>query len=149
MKTELKKIAEVSEIEKVLRQFNSSFPIDLNEGTGEINQFAQKLSKHAEVILLLSEEKYIIGFEAFYANNSKTKEAFLSLIAVEEQYRGDDYAQKLLSKCFDICSQRGMVQLKLEVNKSNDRAIAFYKKNDFNFLLEDTDESYYMIKMIR
>lgn len=149
MKTELQKIAETWEIEKVLRQFNTSFPIVLNEGVGQINRFAQKLSKQAEVILLLSEEKYIIGFEAFYANNFKTKEAFLSLIAIEEQYRGGDYAEKLLSKCLDICLQKGMVQLKLEVNKSNDRAIAFYIKNDFNFLPEDTDESYYMIKMIR
>lgn len=99
-------------------------------------------------MILFRSEKNIIGFEAFYANNSKTKEAFLSLIAVDEQYRGGNYAEKLLSKCLDICLQKGMVQLKLEVNKANERAIAFYIKNDFDFLPEDTDESYYMIKMI-
>lgn len=109
------------------------FQTNLSESVVELSGFAQKLSDHAEVILLLSEENYIIGFEAFYVNNYKAKEAFLSLIAAEDQYRGGGYARSLLSKCLDICSAKAMQRLKLEVKNQTIVRLYFTKRMALNF----------------
>lgn len=52
-------------------------------------------------------------------------------IAIDEKYRKKGIGRKLLDCCFDIEELQGNVIYQLDVRKSNEAAIEFYKKQGF------------------
>ncbi len=58
-------------------------------------------------------------------------ECELCNIAVEKKFRRRGAATLLLRSLEDECRQRGIVSIFLEVNETNDSAIALYEKNGF------------------
>lgn len=109
------------------------------------NEITDKLSKNAKVLVAYAND--ILGYNAFYCNNSNTKTAYISLIAVAESKQNKHIGKRLLKSCEDICLSNGMIYLDLEVRKENISAIRFYKSNAFEFK-EEKDKSYIMRKII-
>jgi len=95
-----------------------------------IDEYASKLVKRAEV-WIASTELEDVGVVAFYANNSATKEAFISTIGVIPSFRGKGLGLKLIEKAAQIAKDRGMLYLALEVSGDNVSAINLYARCGF------------------
>lgn len=90
----------------------------------------------------------VIGYAAMYANNSETKIAYVSLIAVVEEMQRQQIGSSLMEKCIDTAAEAGMTKLRLEVADKNKKAISFYKHFDFAFENRCSDNSCYYIRKI-
>lgn len=85
----------------------------------------------------------LLGYCAFYANDSEEKNAYISLIAVVPECQKMHIGTKLLNESFETMRSYGMKQCLLEVQKKNQKAIRFYKAKNF-FVMEERKESYLM-----
>lgn len=82
-------------------------------------------------------EKYYIenklaGFVSFYCNNEESKEAFITMVLVDESYRGKGIAQKLIIEVIDIIKEQGFLKCNLEVKADNVNATKLYSKIGFS-----------------
>ncbi len=89
--------------------------------------------------------KFPIGYVAFYANNHISKNAFISSICVLNEYQRSHIGSKLMRRCIEISKKQGMERLRLEVLKTNDKAIDFYSSWGFEYE-EERENSFYMRK---
>ena len=69
------------------------------------------------------------------------EEGNINNIAVDEKFRNRGIASGILSNIIEICKQRGVTTLFLEVNEHNTGAIALYEK--FNFEKIAVRKNYY------
>lgn len=82
-------------------------------------------------------EKYYIennlaGFISYYCNNEETKEAFITLVLVDRNYRGMNIAKKLMAKVIEKVKEKGFLQCGLQVRADNVNAINLYSKIGFS-----------------
>lgn len=68
-----------------------------------------------------------------YVNDFQNKTAYISLIAVRKDSQKTGIGASLITWCEKIARNRGMKLLRLEVNKTNAVARAFYEKQDFYY----------------
>lgn len=85
----------------------------------------------------------VLGYCAFYANDSERKNAYISLIAVDPECQKMHIGTKLLSDSFETMRACGMSYCLLEVQKNNQNAIRFYETNHF-VMIEEREKSYLM-----
>ena len=87
----------------------------------------------AVMLRLVSQENKTIGFVVGRFVNSSADhidaEIYNIAIAESEQRKGN--GQRLFDEFLDSCRRRGVNNIWLEVRQSNERAIAFYKRNGF------------------
>ena len=140
-------IKDWEKIEQVLLLFDSSFPRPLSERIGNLKDYARKLSENA-VINIVSLENKIIGFAAYYCNDGLKKQAFLTQIAVADDFQGQRVGDILLEFCIETSIQNGMEKLVCEVDDTNSVALKFYKKRGFVFLKSASDGSHFLEKSL-
>lgn len=87
----------------------------------------------------------ICAYASMYANDKKSCEAYVSLIAVKQKFRKKRIGTEMMQKCFEHAKICGMQKVKLEVKKDNAAAISFYKKMGFSFFAECSPGSDYYI----
>lgn len=104
---------------------------DQKLNTSEILQNLSVKYANSAVFIALKDDTDLIGYAAYYKNNLKTKKAFLSMIVINSKYQGQGYGQQLIDYLFLDCKNSGMKTLSLEVNKYNNKALKFYRKNNF------------------
>lgn len=90
-----------------------------------------------------------IGFGSFYCNDNNNYIAFLTRIAVLPQYEGKGYGTQLLKRIEEIAFEAGMKYMRLEVNKTNERAMNLYNKMGYVFDGNAHACSCYMIKVLQ
>lgn len=71
----------------------------------------------------------LIGFVGYYMKSPQ--EGFLNFVAVNEEYRGKGYAQKMAQVAVDDMIKRGAKKIKLVTRPSNLAARAVYKRLGF------------------
>lgn len=76
--------------------------------------------------MLLAYNKLPLGFISFYANDVESCSAYITSIAVSEEYRGTGIGRMLLERCCQIALKRGMQRIYLRVKKENKKALRFY-----------------------
>lgn len=59
-------------------------------------------------------------------------EGQITNVAVHPDLRRKNIATDLLSRLFEVCRQRGLKSITLEVRQSNEKAINLYEKNGFS-----------------
>lgn len=106
----------------------------------DIAILANKYAKCGTVYAIVSEDS-IKGLCAFYANNSVSKRAFLSMIVVSETERRRGYGKALIECMISTCKNKGMISIDLEVAKQNE-AVEVYKKLGF-CLINETENSFF------
>ena len=89
-----------------------------------------------------------VSIIAGYFNDPKTHTAYLSMLAVDPEYRGKKLASSLLSEFEEYASQNRMYIVKLEVRKHNDVAQLLYKKFGYKMIGNASDTSFYMEKIL-
>lgn len=82
----------------------------------------------------------LAGFVSFYCNNKDKKQAFITLVLVDKNYRGMNIAYKMVSNVIDIVKRNGFAECSLEVKVENKNAIYLYNKLGFqeNYINNDT-----------
>lgn len=116
--------------------------LSLKKGEQYRMQMAEKFIDYGNIICIKMKEE-VVGFGAFYDNNQEQKEAFLSMIAVKDEYRDLGVGSMLLHEILLQVKKKGMKSVKLEVLKNNGRAIDFYKGKGF-VNTGETEKSYIM-----
>ena len=147
MISKVETITDWDRIEQILELFDKSFPRPLSERVGSLKDYAKKLSESA-VVDIVSLENNIAGFSAYYCNDSVSKQAFLTQIAVADACRGMNIGNILLNTCIETSKQKGMEKLICEVDNINVGAILFYKKRGFTFLKKASEDSQLLIKYL-
>ncbi len=139
----MKILNDLKDIESILIDFQNVLP-SLRNGIVNIKEFSQKLHQNA-CVCAFENNDIIKGFAAYYANDKSQKIAFLSMIAVKEEYRREHIGSEILKFAELEAQSKGMHFLKLEVNRSNLGAIRFYTNHGYS-VCEENPTSYYMEK---
>ena len=140
------RIRESGDICKLMHMFKDRLG-SLRNGNEYIEQMADKFSRYG-IVLCLDVDGDTAAFSAFYCNDHEGQEGYLSMIAVRSGYDGKGIGTRLLSHTEKVCREQGMSSLRLEVNKSNDPAVSFYRKNGFVYTGEQTEKTRFMTKSI-
>lgn len=142
MVIQIKEIASKNELNIIIRKCDNAFDFPVHKREVYFN-LLDKLFENAKVLVAYDTE--ILGYNAFYCNNSETKIAYISLIAVDKTKQNKHVGKALLKSCEDICINNGMRYLDLEVRKNNTNAIRFYENNKF-YMTKEKEASYMMRK---
>lgn len=128
-------------LKKYLYQIHKEFTFEIN--IQNIQEYSKKLVKLAK-IYYLKDDKVYTGMAAIYINDTVNKVAYISLISILKQNHKSGNGQQLLNHIIQIAIIAQMRVIKLEVQKMNQPAIQFYKKNKFT-IQGETEASYFMI----
>ena len=127
----------------LLLKYDSDFIPSISERKHDLMEYAHKLYQYAYVYIVAKENNWV-GFIAFYANDIVTKTAYIAQIAVDSEKCHKGFGTALVEKCINISKLNGMLEIMLEVNKENRRAIEFYKKIGFIYKRQASRYSEYM-----
>jgi len=107
----------------------------------------EKISKNAIFLVAQNEKLETVGYAALYANNTKTHQAYISLLCVKKEAQNNHVGQSLINECIEKALCNKMNSIKLEVLTNNYKAIAFYRHNGFEIYdINQEKNSYYMLK---
>lgn len=132
--------------EAVMRLENRLVP-SLTDRKINISQYSEKLVHHGKVWTHYDMGKPV-SIIAGYFNDETTRTAYLSMLAVAEEYQGKRLASSLLSEFEDYAIKSGMNYVKLEVRKHNFVAQELYNKFGYKIISDASDTSYYMQKKL-
>ncbi len=116
---------------------------DLNKRVN-LDNYCSKLALNAEQIWLVARED-IKGFAAYYANNSEY--GYISTISIHKSCQNKGYGKKMLKEIIKKMTDKNLFTIKLEVEKENYGAIAFYKAMGFKIFQENTNSFFMKLKL--
>lgn len=146
MNRKYERITLSKEIDACLREFDDCYE-RIEKRIDDMENFIEKLEAYG-IIIRVSDNNVTKGVTCFYANDLKEKCGFISLIWIKKEFRCEGIGGDLLKICLDEMRHLGMEFVKLEVDKKNTKAIAFYQKNDFTVISNASENSYYMLRPI-
>lgn len=88
----------------------------------------ETLDQKQTMILLAYEDKRLIGYLILYF---VLEDGEIARIAVEDSYRRQGVATKMLRELECLCEDNGVNKLLLDVRESNEGACRFYEKQGF------------------
>lgn len=115
---------EEKDVDGVLRIEELSFTTPWSKEAFVLEITTNKLAKY----VIAERDGHIVGYGGVWLI---IDEGHITNIAVEPQYRGQGIGNFLVEKLIDICKERGITSLTLEVRKSNIVAQSLYKKYGF------------------
>lgn len=134
------------DVETAIGLLESNLVPTLSARGVNIGDYAKKIFENGDTWIVINSEYKPVGVLAAYMNNQTSKEAYLTILVMDSNYRGLKLAEKLLVEAEKKAINLGMNRFKLEVQKTNFTAIGFYKESGYNICGEASPESYYMIK---
>ena len=143
----IKKIEKKEEIHNFLKLYNASATRQISDRVGNLEKYSEKLYRYAENFGMYVDD-VVIGFFSFYNNNIKEKKAYLTIIAVKKEYRRMKFGSQAMHFIYLECQKKQMEKICLEVDKDNEKAYMFYKKEGFEILGNASECSIYMQKEI-
>lgn len=78
----------------------------------------------------------VAGYCACYMNDFESREVYITLIAVDEDFQTNHLGTIMLDYIKDVAVINGFIGIRLEVQDNNMKAIRFYEHN--NFCVENT-----------
>lgn len=113
-----------NDIEQVLDIEKKSFTTPWSK-----ESFTMEIKKNLLAYYIVAEiDGKIVGYGGFW---NIVDEAHITNIAVDPEYRGKGIGNFIVEKLIDVCKERGILRMTLEVRKSNYIAQALYKKYGF------------------
>jgi ribosomal protein S18 acetylase RimI-like enzyme len=88
-------------------------------------EYAKKLDRNAVVLASQSSAHELNGMIAFYCNDTNSRKAHISYLAVADACRGSRLAERLVITCFSHCKLSGMRSVTAETWKGNMRLIRY------------------------
>lgn len=136
----IKRIQDEKRIADYLRFCDKDFIPTLSRRI-DIGSYAKKIFQYAQVYCLVSENQ-ILGMCAIYLNNGI--EGFITSFNISKQIQNKGYGKILLQHVIHEAKLQNYTTIALEVNKKNDKAITFYKKN--SFVIVGEHENWFIMK---
>ncbi|MAM00606.1 MAG: hypothetical protein CL583_19410 [Alteromonadaceae bacterium] len=100
-----------------------------------LDDYLKKIKSNAEFVSHYAEGQ-CVGFVAFYCNDPSRRNAFITLVLVSPDFRGQGISQKLIRYVLDICKKRRFEACSLEVLRGNQFAVQVYKRIGFKIVSE-------------
>lgn len=113
----------------------------------DVDAYLDKISKYANVYAM-SVDDDICAFAAMYANDFENHTAYITLIGVKPDSQHSGCGTEMFRFCEEEAKQNGMKTLRLEVDKDNENAVRFYKKQGMKLEKEASQNSMYMKKSL-
>lgn len=101
----------------------------------DIKTYAEKIINNAKIITYF-EKGRLVAFIAFYSNDLETKIGFMSMLAVNKNNQGKGFARSLINSSVDLLKKEDFNKYRLEVFKTNIKAIDLYQKIGFEVISE-------------
>lgn len=130
------------EIRKIVEECDPTF-IEGITRRDDYEQILRKMMDYAVVIAVYYKNN-LAGYASMYANDLKTRHAFISMFGIKKEYQHKHLGSILMDQCCKIANQSGMQSILLEVLKQNVQGLEFYKRYGFNPTGEETRRSIYM-----
>lgn len=108
----------------------------------DIGTYAGKLHERA-VTFEAWDDGLLIGLVAAYFDPEGTGKGFISNFSVLKAHQGRGIAADLMVETLSYAAKTGVTEVELEVRKANRRAVAFYKKHEFE-VVDDTGDNFRM-----
>lgn len=129
------------EIENLIESIDKDFLPQLSSIIS-IPEYVEKIVKRS-AIFSIHRDGVLVAFASVYCNDFVNFTAYMSMLAVSKEYRNNGLALNILKNCIDFLKNNNFHVLRLEVYKTNFKAINFYKKIGF-FQIRETDASVFM-----
>lgn len=97
----------------------------------DVDLYYEKLSKLATSVVCMDGDK-MVGIVAVYCNNMETKVAYIPLVCVDVESRGQHIATELMNRAISLVKSRGM--LKIGIHTNNKFAKSLYVKMGFQLI---------------
>ncbi|KGM96801.1 30S ribosomal protein S18 [Clostridium novyi A str. 4552] len=122
-------------IDDVLKINNWSFtsPLSIDSLKSEFNDNAYKY-----IVLKDTDKNIVLGYASLWF---MLDEADITNIAIYKDFRGNGYSNILMNKIIDICREKKVPNITLEVRENNISAIRLYEK--YGFTKEGLRKNYY------
>lgn len=120
------------DVRRVWECLSPSYAIPLNEALPEFDAYVKKLSDYAMTLCYMRDGE-IAGAVSFYANDTHTKAAYISQIAVQETYKRCGIGSRLIDIVCREARCRMMKTIGLEVLDDNVAAQVVYKSLGFSY----------------
>lgn len=130
-----------SELESLLKEIDVDFDPPLSSSTN-LAEYAKKIYENA-TIFSVHEDGKLVAAAAVYCNHPDRQTAFVTMLAVVAGHRSHGLGSNLIKTTIAYLSKRSFKFLKLEIYKTNLKAIQFYKNLDF-VLVGETDSSVFV-----
>lgn len=141
----IEKITTIDEIFKSISIFNDCFIESTENRVGNLWDYSAKISCYGNTYVVKIKDK-TIGIIIFYSNDLISKTAYITMIAVKNEYKGNGIGKKLLKLSEVFAIKFGMKYIKLEVHKENISAIRFYEKSGYSYLDIASDTTIFLQK---
>lgn len=124
-------------------EHDNSFKPHLSSIT-EIQSYIDKLYTKGIIFYELKDHA-LVGFVTGYINNFFDKEAYISLVLVDEKYRSQGIASKLMLEFLNECKRLNFNVIRLEA-RINNTARYLYEKFGFVEEYRSVDSVHYIFK---
>ena len=138
--------ASFSDIIRFLDKCSNEFKPELNIYI-DLKKYGQKIFDFASIFELWDKTE-LVGLIAAYFNNVTTKVGFITLVCIHKDYQNYGFASILLRDVINYAEENHFVEINLEVNSENLKAIGLYKKFGFK-ITKESDKNLTMKKIIR
>ena len=132
------------EILEHLRECNDQFVPNLSDYVN-LPAYCEKLANLALRFELWHDQE-LIGLIALYRNTEQAK-WYVSNVSVSPRFQGMGLAARLMDSTVNAMTDDGIGCIELEVRKSNQRAINFYKKLNFE-IMKESESCYFLCKKV-
>lgn len=105
--------------------------------------FIDKISCNANVISACL-NGHVAGYCAYYMNDFESREAYITLIAVDKEFQADHLGTIMLDYIKAVAVINGFIGIRLEGHDNNMKAIRFYEHNNFCVEMTASKDSKYM-----
>ncbi len=119
---------EEEDLVNFIYEINDDFNPKLSERI-QIFDYSKKLIEHAN-FHVVKLDSLTIGLIAFYCNDLKTRNAYIPIMGIKNQFRGLGIGKKLLDLTIEYVRKEGYKSIYLETWEDSP-AYFFYQKNDF------------------
>ena len=113
----------------------------------EFDRLVDKIASRAIVVVACLDGRDV-GYCAFYMNDFKSRMAYITLIAVREEYQNMRIGTDLIQYVKQTARVNGIHEIRLEVEEENTDGIRFYERNYFTVEGKASDYSVYMVCML-
>ncbi len=138
-------VSDASSVQGLLCAVDKTFPIPLSEKE-DLSVLTQKFLEKGFVYMAADDETPV-GMIGFYANNTDTRSAYISVLGILPTHQRRGIAKRMLSDSLALCKEKGMRSCFLYTHKTNVGAIALY--NSFGFIAEEDINRPHDIKFVK
>ena len=129
-------------IKKIIIKYDELFIKSIVKSQN-FEDFIDKISCNANVISVCINGQ-VAGYCAYYMNDFESREAYITLIAVDEDFQANHLGTIMLDYIKAVAVINGFIYIRLEVHDNNVRAIRFYEHNNFCVEMTASKDSKYM-----